>query len=81
MDRKAWHAAIHGVTKSQTQQSDSTELKHYYLGGLKTNLPTKPTGTHTNCLSNQIHKTEILSSMKFYNFKDITMRPCEVGKD
>ena len=22
MDRKAWHAAIHGVTKSQTQLSD-----------------------------------------------------------
>ena len=22
MDRKAWRAAIHGVTKSQTQQSD-----------------------------------------------------------
>jgi len=22
MDREAWHAAIHGVTKSQTQLSD-----------------------------------------------------------
>ena len=22
MDREAWHAAVHGVTKSQTQQSD-----------------------------------------------------------
>ena len=22
MDRKAWHAAVHGVTKSQTQLSD-----------------------------------------------------------
>ena len=27
MDRKAWHAAVHGVTKSQTQLSDWTELK------------------------------------------------------
>ena len=27
MDREAWHAAIHGVTKSQTQLSDWTELK------------------------------------------------------
>ena len=27
MDREAWHVAVHGITKSQTQQSDSTELK------------------------------------------------------
>ena len=26
-DREAWHAAIHGVTKSGTQLSDWTELK------------------------------------------------------
>ena len=26
MDREAWHAAIHGVPKSQTQLSDWTEL-------------------------------------------------------
>ena len=30
MDRIAWHAAIHGVTKSQTQLSDWTEL-YFYL--------------------------------------------------
>ena len=26
MDREAWHVAVHGVTKSRTQQSDWTEL-------------------------------------------------------
>ena len=26
MDREAWHAAVHGVTKSWTQPSNQTEL-------------------------------------------------------
>ena len=26
MDREAWHAAIHGVTKSQTQLNDLTDM-------------------------------------------------------
>ena len=26
MDREAWRAAVHGVTKSQTQLSDGTDL-------------------------------------------------------
>ena len=30
MDREAWHAAIHGVTKSRTQLSDWTELMDCY---------------------------------------------------
>ena len=29
MDREAWHAAVHGVTKSWTQLSDGTELRTY----------------------------------------------------
>ena len=31
MDREAWHAAIHGVTKSWTQLSNSTELNWIYF--------------------------------------------------
>ena len=27
MDREAWHAAVHGVTMSQTRLSDRTELR------------------------------------------------------
>ena len=26
MDRESWHAAVHGVTKSQTQLNNCTEL-------------------------------------------------------
>ena len=29
MDREAWHAAVHGVTKSWTQLSDWTELTEW----------------------------------------------------
>ena len=38
MDREAWRAAVCGVTKSQTQLSDWTELK-YYLSHLSGKLP------------------------------------------
>ena len=32
MDRKAWYAAVHEVTKSWTQLSDWTELRQEKLG-------------------------------------------------
>ena len=31
MDKEAWHAAIHGVTKSQTELSDWTEVKEIIM--------------------------------------------------
>ena len=31
MDREAWHAAIHGVTKSQTGLSDWTKLNQFSM--------------------------------------------------
>ena len=31
MEREAWHAAVHGVTKSQTRSRDCTDLGWSYL--------------------------------------------------
>ena len=38
MDRETWHAAIHGVAKSQTHLSDWTELNWTELNWTKKNL-------------------------------------------
>ena len=34
MGREAWHAAVHGVTKSWTRVSNCAELKLQYFGHL-----------------------------------------------
>ena len=34
MNREAWHATVHGVTKSQTQRSDWTETERNYYNAL-----------------------------------------------
>ena len=50
MDRKAWCAVIHGVTKSQTRLSDSTELifqKNYTRCFQK--IPVNTTATDKTC--------------------------------
>ena len=46
MDREAWPAVVHGVTKSRTQQSDWTEIK---LRGTK--------GKTSNVVSSAVHCT------------------------
>ena len=43
MDREAWHAAVHGVTKSQTQLSDWTELNSRWSKCIKLVLCIIPT--------------------------------------
>ena len=37
-DREAWHAVIHGVTKSRTRLSDWTELTEVIEGGALLNV-------------------------------------------
>ena len=51
VDRKAWHAVIHGVAKSQTWLSDWTELKHQSRVHFITLSP-------SNC-----HKVKVLQSI------------------
>ena len=48
MDREAWHAAVHGVAKSQTWLTDWTELIHMHLF-LYTLLYSKWTTTKDHC--------------------------------
>ena len=48
MDREAWHAAIHGVTKSRTRLSDWTELNISTTLWVIINIPLHPKHTHTH---------------------------------
>ena len=51
MNREAWHAAIHGVTKSQTQLSDSHSVVSNFLRphGLQHTRPPCPSPTPRAC--------------------------------
>ena len=77
MDREAWHAGVHGVSKSQTQLSDWTEQPIYnfgvnaqcsnnvqwFLDGLVVNsCPAKPGTGFRSCSRNIPHASEQLSS-------------------
>ena len=46
IDREAWRAAVHGVTKSQTQLSDWTELNNLFMAQTAKNVKSH------NCDSN-----------------------------
>ena len=48
MDREAWHATVHGVTKSRTRLSDWTELN--MAESLKSNDDTKDTISYCQAL-------------------------------
>ena len=68
MDREAWHAAIHGVTKSQTQLSDWIELSWtLYLKEPEKEEQTKPKiGRRKEIMKNRakINETETLKGVR-----------------
>ena len=51
MDREAWHAVIHGVTKSRTRLNDSTFTFHFHT-------LEKEMATHSSILAWRIPGTE-----------------------
>ena len=79
MDREAWHAAIHGVTKSQTRLSDWTELNWEQNTEVK-----KEVELYYQCLETtrvimtfsevQINYLTLLSQHTFRKSKQVTVR-------
>ena len=63
MDREAWHAAIHGVAKSQKQPSDWTELISFWINWL--NLLSVQ-GTLKSLLKHHSLKTSTLQFSVFF---------------
>ena len=58
VDREAWHAAIHGVTKSWTRPSDWTELRITKL---------KSQATYTRCQNSFLEsKSSIFQILEFF---------------
>ena len=67
LDREAWHAAAHGVSKSRTRLSNSTELKHMInvqLTHRSRNVHTreKILGDHNSAYHWHIHRNLVFSS-------------------
>ena len=71
MDREAWHAAIHGVTKSRTRLSDWTELNWYNWVALRI--------IHTvgQPPPSSIHRTLFLFSSKYRMLHKFECHPWE----
>ena len=59
MDGGAWQAAVHGVAKSQTQQSDFTFTFHFHA-------LEKEMATHSSVLAWRIPGTEEPGGLLFY---------------
>ena len=67
MDREAWRAAIHGVTKSQTWLSDWTELKLYEnITCLINWAATQINGTYINLLLCRVNDNYMLLGAQSY---------------
>ena len=64
MDREAWHAAVHGVTKSQTRLSNWTELEVFW--GKDKVIHLIP-GLH-------LQNKQMLSFWSFYRVSSLPMR-------
>ena len=62
MDREAWHAAVHGVTKSWTRLSDWTELK---------NLSKDSSILHISIRRRQWHPTPVLLPGKSHGWRSL----------
>ena len=57
MDREAWHAVIHGVTKSRTQLSSWTELnREPYVKGFRVKLNKDFHSYYFNVYNKQEHQ-------------------------
>ena len=59
MDKEAWHAVVHGVTKSQTPLSDWTELK--------------PSQKSSHVWNSWAIKTQVLEKITMLNENDVTI--------
>ena len=74
MDKEAWHAAVHGVTTSQTRLSDWTELMGFYP--LETNTTPCTSLYPADCLACHKSSTHVLGSklISFVSFHINTLR-------